>query len=160
MTKFVPTFRVNVCFRNVKVTKLFSRHAKAETDVFERSNCVYNYDCVCKDTYIGETRRCLIVRIRDHQQNSRNSNISHHIQNCPDFIQQSRDFHLSNINDFTSFSKGRFAFFKSRFSIIQQGFRYNRARKKCEAFHIRTKRPQLNDQFDHKAFQLFKLKIP
>ena len=103
MSKFVPTFRVNVCFRNVKVTKLISRHDKAETDVFERSNCVYNYDCVCKDTYICETRRCLKVRIRDHQKNSRNSNISHHIQNYPDFIQQSKDFHHSNINGFKFF---------------------------------------------------------
>ena len=78
MTKFVPicSFRVNVCFRNIKVTKIFSRHAKADIDLFDRSNCVYNYDCVCLDSYIGETKRCLGVRISEHQQNSKGSNIN------------------------------------------------------------------------------------
>ena len=155
MTKFVPSFRVNVCFRNIKVTKLFLRHAKGDTDIFDRSNCIYNYDCVCRDTYIGETERCLGLRISEHQQNSRQSNINHHILCCTDFINQSKDFFTQNINDYTSFSKAKFAFFKSRFSIIQQGFRYKTERKKCEAYHIRVKRPTINDQNDHKAFQLF-----
>ena len=155
ITKFVPSFRVNVCFRSVKVTKLFSRHAKAETDIYDRANCVYNYNCVCLEKYIGETERCLEARIREHQQISKQSNISLHIQNCPEFIQKSREFHNQNINEFTSFQKARYAMFKSRFSIIQQGFRYKKARKKCEAYHIRIKRPKLNDQFDHKAFKLF-----
>ena len=155
MTKFVPSFKVNVCFRNIKVTKLFFRHAQAETDLFGWYNCVYNYNCVCLDNYIGETKRCLGLRISEHQQNSKGSNINQHIQSCTDFINKSKEFHIQNKEDFTSFAKAKFAFFKSRFTILQQGFRYQRERKKCEAYHIRIKRPKLNDQYDHKAFKLF-----
>jgi hypothetical protein len=92
MTKFVPSFWVNVCFRNIKVTKLFSRHAKAETDLFYRSNCVHNYNSVCLDNYNGETKRCVGVRISEHQQNSKKSNINYHIQSCTEFIEKSKDF--------------------------------------------------------------------
>ena len=62
---------------------------------------------------------------------------------------------LNYHNKFTSPNKAKFAFFKSRFSVVKKGFRSEFARKKCEAYHIRVKRPTINDQNNLKAFTLF-----
>ena len=37
-SKMVPDFRVNVAYRVIKISKLFTHLAKPETDVFEKSN--------------------------------------------------------------------------------------------------------------------------
>ena len=57
---------------------------------------------------------------------------------------------ITLVFDYTSF-----VFFMSRFSSIEKGYRNDQARRNCEAYHIRLKRPKINDQKDLKAFRLF-----
>jgi hypothetical protein len=38
---------------------------------------------------------------------------------------------------------------------LKAGFRHKKDRERNEVFLIRTQKPSLNDQFDHKAFKLF-----
>jgi hypothetical protein len=66
---------VNVAYRSIKVTKLFSGSAKAQIETSETSNVVYEYDCVCPDFHTCETKRVLDIRIRDHQAKSRNTKL-------------------------------------------------------------------------------------
>ena len=43
MVNIIPEFRVNVTYRSVKVSKLFSFLAKPVTDIYEKSNVVYDF---------------------------------------------------------------------------------------------------------------------
>ena len=79
MSKMLPDFQVNVAYRVIKISKLFSHLAKPETDVFEKSNVSYCYKCPCQEKYIGQTLRMLKTRIREHQMPSSYSNINLHI---------------------------------------------------------------------------------
>jgi hypothetical protein len=86
MSQIIPEYHVNVVYRSIKVTKLFSGSAKAQIETSETSNVVYEYDRVFPDFYIGETKRVLDVRIRDHQTKSKNTNIYQHIVNLKQFM--------------------------------------------------------------------------
>ena len=96
-----------------------------------------------------------IIRIRDHQTKSRNTNIYQHIETCDCYKTLDEKFAEENINNFTSKPKAIYAFFSSRFKIISRGHRTCREREKMEAFYIRVRRPKINNQFDHKSFQLY-----
>ena len=67
MSQILPDFQVNVTYRSVKISKLFSFFAKPVIDKFEKSGCVYEYLCPCEEINIGETARMLINRIYEHQ---------------------------------------------------------------------------------------------
>ena len=62
MSQILPNFKVNVSYRAVKVSKLFSFLAKAENDTYQKSDVVYEFTCPCKEIYIGQTSRdvCLL----------------------------------------------------------------------------------------------------
>ena len=153
MTKFVPGFRVNVSFRTVKINQLISRQAKALTETFETCNNVYRFDCPCKDFYIGQTGRALIIRCGEHL--SEKSNVGLHTQNCPIFTQKQSEFLAENRKNFKTLKMAKTHFIKQFFSIMKRGFRSKWHRLKYEAFLIRLHLPTLNDQFDSKKFKLF-----
>ena len=153
MTKFVPGFRVNVSFRTVKINQLISRQAKALTETFETCNNVYRFDCPCKDFYIGQTGRALIIRCGEHL--SEKSNVGLHTQNCPIFTQKQSEFLAENRINFKTLKMAKTHFIKQFFSIMKRGFRSKWHRLKYEAFLIRLHLPTLNDQFDSKKFKLF-----
>jgi hypothetical protein len=44
----------------------------------------------------------------------------------------------------------------SRFFSIEKGFQNDQARGNCDAYHVRLKRPTINDQKDLKGFRLSK----
>ena len=155
MSKLLPDFRVNVSYRVIKISKLFSYLAKAQIEFFEKSNVTYCYNCPCEAQYIGQTLRMLKTRIREHQMPSCYSNINLHILSCEKYKNEAQRFIDKNIKNFTSPPKAQFEFFKNRFKIIGKGFRNKKDRERNEAFLIRTKKPSLNDQFDHNAFKLF-----
>ena len=155
MSQLIPEFRVNVAYRSIKVSKLFSSFAKPVTDKFEKCDLVYEFLCPCDEIYIGQTSRMLIHRIREHQMPSSNKNICAHILCCSAYIENSEKFAIENAENFTSPLKAKLSNFKDKFKIIKKGFRYYKERERAEAFFIRTRQPSINDQFDHKAFKLF-----
>ena len=155
MSNILPNFRVNISYRTIKVTKIFSGHAKAKIDQNVMCNLIYKFQCPCREFYIGQTKRCLQIRISEHQRKSSGSHVFSHIDSCPHYIEQADEYAINNTKNFTSPNKAKFAFFKSRFSVIKKGFRTHSARKNCEAYHIRVKRPKINDQKQLRAFTLF-----
>ena len=134
---------------------MFSCHAKQKIELKEQNNMVYKFLCPCHDFYIGQTKRLLKIRIEDHQRPSSGSHVCKHIENCSKYIHEASQYAINCKNQYTSPKKAKFAFFMSRFSSIEKGFRNDQARRNCEAYHIRLKRPKINDQKDLKAFRLF-----
>ena len=129
--------------------------AKPQIEIFEKSNVVYLYTCPCEEKYIGQTKRLLRTRIKDHQYDSVLTNV--HLQNscCEKYQFETQKYIHENSLNYTSGRKAKFDYFQNRFKIIGRGFRSTKDREKTEAFLIRTQRPSLNGQFDHKAFKLF-----
>ena len=151
MSLFLIDFNLNIAFRSVKVRKLFSYQAKPQIDKFEKNNLIYEFDCTCDGFYIGETRRTLMVRLKEHR-NTACSNICAHINMCEKYENDATTFVRENEQEFPDPESARFDFFKNKFKIIDIGFRNDNDREKSEAFLIRTKRPTINDQFDSKLF--------
>ena len=88
-------------------------------------------------------------RVQEHQQESRAKGVYWHIKSCPAYAEKRKIF--SSVSSW----KTNFEFFKSHFKILQKSFRSDFERLKTEAFYIRTKRPDLNDQKDHNFLKLF-----
>ena len=88
-------------------------------------------------------------------QQSRGSNIYKHIQVCPDYLAKRNMYRPANTKKQLSIEKRNFEYFKSHFKILQKSFKSTFERRKTEAFYIRVKRPDLNDQKDHNFFKLF-----
>ena len=97
MSKLLPDFRVNVSYRVIKISKLFSYLAKAQIEFFEKSNVTYCYNCPCEAQYIGQTLRMLKTRIREHQMPSCYSNINLHILSCEKYKNEAQRFIDKNI---------------------------------------------------------------
>ena len=154
ISKFIPEFNLNIAFRTVKVKKLFSYQAKAYIEKFDKSNVIYEYDCVdtCADFYIGETKRTLLTRVKEHYKGT--SNICAHINTCEHYKNSANIFVQENKKQLPDPEDARFEFFKKRFKIIDKNFKNDHDREKSEAFLIRIKRPKINDQFGQKAFRL------
>ena len=72
-----------------------------------------------------------------------------HIAICPVYQEQLKLTYASQTR------KTSFEFFKKHFKIIRRGFRSQTELRRSEAFYIRVKRPDLNDQKDHNFFKLF-----
>ena len=150
--KVVPSFRVNVVYKAVPLSSLFSTNSKAVIPQKDTSNVVYEFTCDWESTYIGHIGRELVVRMRKHQQYSNGKEVHRHIHTCP--IYEKRLNTWIPPQRMTYFQK-KFAFFTSHFKILQKSFRSDFERRKTEAFYIRVKRPDLNDQKDHKLYKLF-----
>ena len=78
-----------------------------------------------------------------------------HISVCEHYDKKATEYSLMNKDKFTSHKKARTSYFHSRFSIIQRGSGNEYDRRRCEAYHIRMKRPRINDQKQLKTFGLF-----
>ena len=154
MKNIVPEFLVNIAYKSIPVSNLFSTNSKASIPYEETSNVCYQFRCDCSSHYIGHTSRPMIERIGEHQRKSTAKGIYYHILTCPEYLKKQNLFRPYPYTKMTS-KQRKFAFFKSQFKILQKSFRSNFERRKTEAFYIRVKRPDLNDQKDHHSFKLF-----
>ena len=68
----LPNFNVNIALRTVKISRLFSKSAKAEKwSLYDTPDCNYHYVCDCGEDYIGMCLRPLDHRVREHQQSAK-----------------------------------------------------------------------------------------
>ena len=91
---------------------------------------VYQGDCSCGETYIGETKRNVVIRWREHENVSLKSEPAKHLKSFPDH--------------------------KFEWKIVLNAPKNWRARKNLEASFIALKKPKLNDQLDSSKLLLFK----
>ena len=158
LRRVLPNFWVNIAYKTKTVYNLFSTSAKPVYKNKETANVCYQFTCPCNSTYIGHTKRPLIERVQEHQQLSNAKGIYWHIHTC--------DLYRKNLKNLKpeagkckpsalDTKKKNLEFFKSHFRIIEQRFRSCFERLKTEAYYIRIKRPDLNDQKEHVSFSLF-----
>ena len=149
MKMFVPYFEFNQAYKTLTLRDIISPYCKLSLDFEEVSNAVYQFQCVCSESYVGRTSRQLLTRIQEHQQESKAKGIYWHFLKCPKYQEN-----LKKASPFDK-QKENFNFFKSHFKILRKSFRSLFEQKRTEAFFIRTLRPGLNDQRDHNFFKLF-----
>ena len=100
---------------------------KSVTPFELKSNLVYKFNCHgCEATYIGETKRHLCSRIREHSLKSYDTSIYKHSIKCNSRLNKS-------IN-------------KDEFKIINNNLSNYQERVFCEALRIRLHNPILNVQ--------------
>ena len=152
MKNVLPQFLVNVAYKTKPVQHLFSTNYKAKIPYEETTNLCYNFKCECGSQYVGQTGRTLEERAREHQQLSNAKGIYWHIKRCPEYRQKEN---LFIPNRYMTTKQKNFLFYLNHFNILQKGFRSFFECQRAEAFFIRVKRPDLNDQQDHACFKLF-----
>ena len=155
MKNLVPEFLVNVAYKSKTVSQLFSTNSKGAVPFIETPNICYQFRCHCGSHYIGHSERPMIDRLQEHQQPSKAKGVLWHILSCPEYLKKKKDIVIFDPSKKKISKEKSYQFFLSHFKILQKSFRSHDERKKTEAFYIRVKRPDLNDQRDHKAFKLF-----
>ena len=97
--------------------------------------------------------RTLTARAREHQRQSQGKAIYWHIETCQEYQEELINWQNNTIPNTSK--KKPFQFFLSHFKILEKSFRSKFQRERAEAFYIRVKRPDLNDQKDQQLFKLF-----
>ena len=110
--------RITIAYTTTKFRNLLPsfrpkqpENADKKAHIFIQSNLVYRYNCACGKSYIGETKRRLATRAKEHGQDS--SPMSNHLAKCGQ------------------------AFDKSRFEVIARNLKGSNARKKYETLMIK-----------------------
>ena len=147
---FIPDFNLNIVYRKINLENIIIPRMKMKRNKTEKSNIIYSWTCPgCKDAqYIGETKRPLIKRIREHSYSQKTSNIKLHTDNClkyktllnetidePDTGKKSR-----------LYNKSKMEFDQNYFEILSSSLTNYHNRSITEAILIKLHNPQLNDQ--------------
>ena len=88
--KVTPTFKLNIAWRNLRLSNYFSPRLKLTVPTREINATVYHFECVCKATYIGQTHRPLYKRIYEHNR-LEESAVFQHIDICSDYDKALKD---------------------------------------------------------------------
>ena len=70
-----PNFNISFAWKTVKLARYLTPKTKPATDKLQVAGSNYNFICFCENTYIGESKRPLIERIKEHQRPSYNTAI-------------------------------------------------------------------------------------
>ena len=122
-----------VVYTSTKLSTKFN--IKDKTLKEHENNVVYKIECPeenCYKTYIGETRRRVVERMKDHSGRDPNSQVLKH-----------------------SIEKGHQTITMNDISLLAKGFKTNFSREISEAFYIKEQKPSLNIQSLSKPIKLF-----
>ena len=160
LKKVLPNFKVNLAFRSKKVTQVFSTAAKVRTTPYETANVIYKFQCTGRScsSYIGQTGKPLIERVKEHNQYCHARGIYHHKQDCEIYKSKLESFLEENGNPIPNSRKHHdleIDFLKSHFTVLEKNFATYKDRMDAEAYFIRSHRPRLNEQKQHNYFTLF-----
>ena len=121
---------------------------KPQLDQYKKAGIVYRFTCPCGAVYIGETARELDIRIREHNQKSRNSEIYLHTTNC--------ETYQNSLPTTTTKIKSTFHFHFRTFFTIIRGNLFNYFERICtESIYIILENPSINRQKDFHALKIF-----
>ena len=154
---YTPIYNLNIAWRTVKLQKYFFHKLKLPVPDLEKIGVTYSYDCLCQDTYIGESKRQLQNRIKEHNQPSKKTAISEHIYGsclknippCPEFTSEIRNQFGAKPNPTQKLS-----FIETRFKVLENNLTNTYDRKSFEAVAITVNRPKLNAQVLHRKVSI------
>ena len=141
----------------MKLTKYVNHRLRPNAPVFSKTHGIYMFKCDCDmNTYIGETERSLLVRIKEHRPHNtehRDSHIKSHLTlPCEQYFSKLALLHGPNPN-----TKQKDEFFISHFSVINVGLTNFYERKYQEAVQISLHDCSLNVQKDSRQLRLFNI---
>ena len=146
-----PLFKLNICWKNIRLSNYFSPKLKLHVPLEEKNGTVYQFNCPCKPenlAYIGESKRQLYRRIYEHNR-IKDSPIYNHIQSC-------NEYQTKLISDYgvspTPFDRREFI--KKCFKPLHTSSSNYFKRTRLEAIAIRLNCPPLNDQIHHKKVSI------
>ena len=137
----LPNFRVNLAYRSKKVTQLFSSSAKVKTDPHETANVVYKFQCTGRScsSYIGQTEKPLIERIKQHNQYCHARGPYFHKADCEIYKRKLESYLKENGNPASNSHKHHgleIDFLKSHFTILEKNFATCYDRMDAEAYYL------------------------
>lgn len=137
--KFIPKFRIVISWKTIRIQNIISRKLKPRQSVENPPATVYQFTCDCKSEYIGETKRQLDTRIKEHGKLTDPSEIGSHLPRCETYKKEFLTQHKYNQN-----ASNKFKFLKSHFKILKHNqFDYH-TRKFTEGYFIHLLNPSLN----------------
>jgi hypothetical protein len=140
--KLTPDFDINFAWKNITLRNLISPRLKKSEPMGSLINCCYLFTCPCTyNNYIGETKKRLSERAKEHQQKSRNTAISQHIKVCEDYKKLSLETIGPNPRP-----SARIKFHEGMFKPIGSNLGEYHVRKLFEATQIHLFMPKLNEQ--------------
>ena len=102
---------------------------------------IYPKICNCGVPSIGETKRRLSSRIKEHGRPTCESAISEHISECKFYRSKLDESHGDQLNPSVKFN-----FLKDHFKVLHQNLNKYNQRKTFEAVCIKMLKPKLNEQ--------------
>ena len=118
-------FRISYFWLISEIRTLFPNKDK----LTHHHHVIYKGVCSCNGTYIGKTLRNATIRWAEYESDKGNLEPAKHLNDYPS-------------HSFT-------------WSILERAPSNYRERRMLEAYHIKTKRPTINDQLDIKSMSLF-----
>jgi hypothetical protein len=120
--------------------------------MMEKSGLVYEFSCPCNEKYIGETRRSLGVRSKEHAMShfylswpmtDKNSAIFNHIRSCPKFLEKFDEYWSEPNTKYSDLSHNkRMGLFTPKFfTILKSNLSNESDRKITEAILIKLFNP-------------------
>ena len=152
-----PNYHINIAWKLQKIRKVFSHRLKMPVPDLEKIGVTYKFDCLCQESYIGESKRQLQNRIKEHNQKSKQTAISNHIYGSViKNIQPCSEFTVEISNQFGGQPNPnqKFSFIKNRFTILQNNLTNMRDRRTFEAVAITVHKPKLNAQVLHRKVSI------
>jgi len=143
---FIPKFRIIISWKTVRIQNIISKKLKPRQSVDNPPATIYQFTCDCKSAvYIGETKRHLETRIKEHGKTTEPTEIGSHLPRCEAYQKEFLNQHKYNQN-----AANKFKFLKSHFKILRRNqFDYHN-RKFTEGYFIHLLNPSLNKQNDCK----------
>ena len=148
ISKITPGYRINFAYSTAKISSFLLPRIKPNLNDLDRSAVVYQFNCPCGASYIGETVRIFRLRINEHNQKSRPSEIHNHISQC----QAYKDHLPTNIDS----KKTTYNYhLHSLFKILQKNMYNYHSRINTESILITLHEPNLNKQNTFKQLSVF-----
>ena len=146
-----PNFKLNIVFSTIKLENIILPRMKPKKTYFNNSNVIYEFECACKQTYVGETKKLLHTRILQHRP-TKSSHVQSHTSLCPEYKEKFKD-KLFVDPDNAPVEQLR-SFLHDHFKILVKGLYNTYHRKVYEGLIITIKRPNINKQFEHKSMSI------
>ena len=152
-----PNYHINLSWKLEKIQKHFSHKLKMPVPILEKIGVTYKFDCLCQDSYIGESKRQLQNRIKEHNQKSKQTAISNHIYGSViKNITPCSEYNSEITNKFgdTPNPNQKFTFIQNRFTLLQNNLTNTCDRRTFEAVAITVNKPNLNAQVLHRKVSI------
>ena len=140
--KYLPKYRIVISWRTIRLSSIITGRLKPRQNPQNSSALIYHFLCPCaRADYIGETKRLLSQRVKEHASHSNQTEIGSHIHHCTTYKKEYQKTHKYNQNP-----SSKTSFLRSHFKILARNQFDYWTRKFNEGFFIHLLSPNLNKQ--------------